>query len=58
MRVSGETKATFECLAVHFDSRAGRTAPLPESAREAIAAACVPAAEQPDWVGRRISMQR
>ena len=58
MRVDGTERATFECLGVHFDSKSGRTSPMPESSQAAIAAACLPQDEWPDWIGRRISMSK
>ena len=56
MSVEGIERATFECLLLHFDTRAGKTAPLPEAAQDALKReAMVPA---PDWSGRRVSLQR
>jgi acyl-CoA thioesterase FadM len=54
MIVDGTERATIECVTLHFDSRAGRTAPFPEPARRALAEAC--AAEWPDWAGASISL--
>ncbi|MDG4649734.1 thioesterase family protein [Roseibacterium sp. SDUM158017] len=45
---SGEHQcATFECMALHYDTRAKRSAPFPDTVREAMSAA-VPDA-LPDW---------
>ena len=54
MKVDGSERATFECLALHFDSKAGRTAPLPEAIQKTLAAAVVK--EVPDWIGRSIGV--
>jgi len=56
MKVDGSERATFECVMVHFDSRAGRTAPMPEKVQAALRGALV--AEPPPWVGRGISLDR
>lgn len=56
MRVDGVERATFECVTVHFDTRAGRTSPLPENVQTALQAARV--AELPDWAGRSVSLQK
>ena len=58
MWVGDSMRATFECLAIHFDSRAERTAPLPGAAQRALTQICLPQSDWPDWIGRRISMQR
>ncbi len=54
MLVGDSLRATFECLGLHFDSKAGRTAPFPDAVLVALQAACV--AEAPDWAGRGISL--
>lgn len=54
MNVDGIERATFECLALHFDSKAGRTAPLPDDVLSALQAAAQ--AEAPDWIGRKIGI--
>ena len=56
MKVDGIERATFECMALHFDSNEGRTAPMPEEAQAALKAAEV--SEVPDWAGRAISFSR
>ena len=56
MQVAGIICATFECLGLHYDTRAGRSAALPEAVQAALAAAR--AAELPDWAGRRVSLQK
>ena len=56
MQVAGRIRATFECLGLHYDTRAGRGAALPETVQAALAAAR--AAEIPDWAGRRVSLQK
>jgi acyl-CoA thioesterase FadM len=56
MQVDGIERATFECLLLHFDTKAGRTTPLPESVQAALKVAQV--AELPDWAGRRVSLEK
>ncbi len=56
MTVDGIVSATFECVALHFDTQAGRTAPLPEAVQAALKEAEV--AEPPDWAGRSISLEK
>ncbi len=56
MRVEGAVCATFECLGLHYDTRAGRSAAMPEAVQAALAAART--AELPDWAGRRVSLQK
>jgi hypothetical protein len=41
---------------LHFDSRAGRTAPMPDAVQAALKAA--QAVEPPPWAGRGISLDR
>jgi len=52
MKVDGSERATLDCMTLHFDSKAGRTAPLPDAVRSEIAAAKV--AEPPAWACRSI----
>ncbi len=56
LRVEGAVCATFECLGLHYDTRAGRGAVLPESVQAALAEARAP--EFPDWAGRRVSLEK
>jgi acyl-CoA thioesterase FadM len=56
MRVEGVVCATFECLGLHYDTRAGHSAAMPEAVQAALAAAR--AAELPDWAGRRVSLEK
>lgn len=56
MLVDGEARATFECVGLHFDTRASRIAPLPEDVQSALEAARV--SDLPDWVGRRVTLER
>ncbi len=56
MRVEGAVCATFECLGLHHDTHAGRSAAMPEAVQAALAAARAP--EFPDWAGRRVSLQK
>jgi len=54
MLVEGELCATAEFMALHYDTRAGRTAEMPQAVQQSLQAAAVD--ELPDWVGRRISL--
>ncbi len=56
MKVEGVERATFECLLLHMDSRAGRTAPLPDQVQAALQRSVVTNA--PTWAGRKVSLQR
>jgi acyl-CoA thioesterase FadM len=56
LRVDGVERATFECVMLHFDSKAGRVAPMPGTAQAALKAAL--AVELPNWAGRGISLDR
>jgi acyl-CoA thioesterase FadM len=56
LKVDGVERATFECVMLHFDSKAGRVAPMPEAAQAALQAAV--AGELPPWAGRGISLDR
>ncbi len=56
LRVEGAVCATFECLGLHYDTRAGRSAAMPEAVQAALAEAR--AAELPDWAGRRVSLEK
>lgn len=56
MTVDGEERATFECVALHFDTRSNRTAPLPDDVQTALKAARV--VELPEWAGRRVTLEK
>lgn len=56
MTVDGTERATFECLLLHYDTRAGRTAPLPDDVIAALRGAA--ADPLPEWAGRRVSLSR
>ncbi len=56
MQVDGIERATFECLVLHVDTKASRTAPLPEAVQAELKAAEV--AELPPWAGRRVSLEK
>ena len=55
MRVDGSERATFECVMLHYDTRAGRTAPIGEETLAAMQAAAVK--EPPDWAGRSVGLK-
>ncbi len=54
MTVEDPVRATFECVALHVDTGAGRTAPFPAAVQAALEAGRV--AAPPDWAGRGISL--
>lgn len=56
MLVQDRLCATAEFMALHYDTRAGRTMPMSERVQEELGAAAVD--ELPDWVGRRISLTK
>ena len=56
MGVDGIERATFECVLLHVDTNAGRTAPLPETVQAELKAAEV--AELPPWAGRNVSLAK
>jgi len=55
MRADGIERATFECVMLHIDSNAGRSAPLPDETLAAMQAAEVK--PLPDWAGRSVSLK-
>ncbi len=54
MKVDGAERATFECVVLHFDTRAGKTAALPDDVVASLTAAVV--SPLPDWAGRSVSL--
>jgi acyl-CoA thioester hydrolase len=56
MLVEDKLCATAEFMALHYNSRESRTSAMPESVQAQLEAAAV--SELPDWVGRRISLQK
>ena len=54
MLVDGELCATAEFMALHYNTREGRTAEMPAGVQAELTAAAV--SELPDWVGRQISL--
>jgi acyl-CoA thioesterase FadM len=56
MMVEGSERATFECLGLHFDSRANRVSAMPEEIQAILQKAAV--AELPEWAGRSISLAK
>ena len=56
MKVSGIERATFECVALHFDTNVNRTAPMPEDVQMALKK--VEVSEMPDWAGRGITLTK
>lgn len=54
MMVEGELCATGEFMTLHYNTREGRTAPLPDSVQQALKQAEI--RDKPDWVGRKISL--
>jgi acyl-CoA thioesterase FadM len=56
MTVEGIERASFECVMLHYDTRAGRAAAMPEAAQAALKQAQVTAL--PAWAGRACSLER
>ncbi len=56
MLVDGIERATFECMALHYDTASESTAPMPEVVQAALRA--VQVSPIPDWAGRSISLQK
>lgn len=56
MLVDESLRATAEFLVLHYDTRAGATADMPAGVLRALAEAVTPT--PPDWVGRRVSLQK
>lgn len=55
MKVDGIERASYECVLLHFDSRAGRVGPLPQSVQTALRSAQLP--QLPSWAGSGISLE-
>ena len=56
MLVDGNLCATAEFMALHYDTREGRTVEMPAEVQASLKSAEV--GELPDWVGRQISLAR
>jgi len=56
LTVDGTERATFECLLLHFDTKQGRTIPMPETTQGLLRSAMV--ADLPDWSGRKVSIAK
>ena len=54
MTVDGTERATAEFMCLHFDSKSGRAAPMPEAMQAAFKAAEISGI--PAWCGRQISL--
>ena len=54
MRVEDKICATAEFMALHYNTREGRTMEMPDKVQRDLGAAAV--AELPDWVARQISL--
>ena len=54
--VDGSLRATGEFMVLHYDTRAERTSVMPDTTIAMLEEAVV--AEQPDWVGRQISLKK
>ena len=52
MTFAGKERASIECLLLHYDSKAGRTAVFADDVMAGLRAAVM--AEQPEWVGRSV----
>ena len=56
MRVADQICATGEFMTLHYDTKAGRTARMPETVVSQLKAAIID--PRPDWVGRNLSMNK
>ena len=56
MIVDGSLRATGEFMLLHFDTREGKTGPMPEDVQAALQAAKV--GEAPEWAASRIGFKR
>ncbi len=56
MEVDGRERATVEFMMLHYDTRAGRPAPMPDDVQAALKSAQLP--QLPDWAGRSIGLDR
>ncbi len=56
LKVDGKERATIEFMTLHFDSKSGRVAPLPEGVQTALKKA--ETSELPNWSGQQVSMER
>ena len=54
MLVDGTLCATAEFMALHYNTREGRSSEMPAATQQGLKAAEVD--ELPDWVGRQISL--
>ena len=56
MIVDGSLRATGEFMLLHFDTREGKTGPMPEDVQAALRAAKI--AEAPEWAASQIGFKR
>ncbi len=56
MLCEGTLRATAEFMVLHFDTRAGRTSPMPADVVAALKDAQVP--EPPEWAGRSVGLKK
>ena len=56
MLVDGKLCATGEFMVLHYDTRAGKTGPMPEEVQQKLKAAEIDM--KPDWVGRQIGLKK
>ena len=56
MKVDGTERATFECLGLHFDTRAAKTAAMSDDVQSALQAATL--SSLPNWVGRSVTLDK
>ena len=54
MLVDQKICATAEFMVLHYDTKQGRTSPMPEKSQEMLKQAEI--SEKPDWVGRQICL--
>ena len=56
MLSGGTLRATAEFMLLHYNTREGRTTPMPEQVQSALKEAALPT--PPDWAGRSVSLQK
>ncbi len=56
MKVDGIERATCEYVDLHFDTKTGRSAPMPESVQKTLQGIQTP--ELPEWAGSSVSLSR
>ena len=56
MLVNGDLCATGEFMVLHYNTREGKTSPMPDNIQAKLQEAAL--SERPDWVGRQLSLSK